>query len=86
MSEKDIRLGDQVEDVTSGLKGIAIGREEFLNGAIYWIVQPPMDDRANSPKVEYIQDAYCRRIGDGVYVKPKPPAGFNARDLPHDKN
>ncbi len=27
----------------------------------------------------YTQDAYARRVGDGVRVKAKPPMGFHAR-------
>lgn len=79
MAKKSIRLGDEIEDVTSKLSGICVGRVEYLSGAIYWIIQPYTTDDNIPIKTEYVPDAYCKRVGDGVYVKPKPPMGFNAQ-------
>lgn len=80
MSDKGaIKLGDKVQDVTSGLIGIAIGRCEYLSGAVYWIVQPPLDTSGVPQRDQYIPDAYIKRVGAGVYTKPKPEIGFHAR-------
>ncbi len=81
MPKRNIRLGDEIEDVTTKSSGIAIGRLEYLSGAIYWILQPPTTDDNMSIKPDYVPEAYCRRIGDGVYVTPKPQMGFRANDL-----
>lgn len=80
MSKKSIQLGDEVEDVTAKASGIAIGRVEYLDGAKAWLVQPQYaEDGTRIPVIE-VQDAYAKRIGDGVRVDPKPVMGFHARE------
>jgi hypothetical protein len=79
MATQAIKLGDEIEDVTAKVAGIAIGRIEYLDGSKAWLLQPRYaDDGSRIPTVE-VQDAYAVRVGDGVYVEPKPPIGFNAR-------
>lgn len=80
MSKKIIQLGDEVEDVTAMVRGIATGRVEYLDGSIAWLVQPPYDADGNRVAVVEVQDAYAKRVGDGVRVKPKPVMGFHARE------
>lgn len=80
MARQKIKLGDQIEDVTSGLRGIAIGRVEYLSGAVHWILQPPLDEGGVPQRDQYIPDAYVKRVGDGVYTPPKPEIGFHARE------
>jgi hypothetical protein len=80
MPKKSIRLGDEIEDVTSKTSGIAIGRVEYLSGAIYWIIQPATTNDNMSIKPDYVPDAYCKWKGDGVYPSTKQPMGFRARD------
>jgi hypothetical protein len=72
-----IKLGDEVIDVTSKVEGVAIGRVEYLSGAVYWIIQPYAGDDNIAPRELYIPEAYAKRKGDGVYVKPKPDPGFH---------
>ena len=80
MATTSIKLGDEVEDVTAKAAGIAIGRVEYLDGSKAWLVQPQYaDDGTRIPVIE-VQDAYAKRIGDGVYVKPKNVMGFHARE------
>lgn len=80
MSKKSIQLGDQIEDVTAKVVGIAIGRVEYLDGSKAWLLQPAYaEDGGRIPVVE-VQDAYARRVGDGVRVEPKPALGFHARE------
>lgn len=80
MTNQPIKLGDEVEDVVAKVRGIAHGRVEYLDGSVYWIVQPGADADGGLVKDVHVQDGYCVRIGDGVYLKPKPPMGFNARE------
>lgn len=75
-----IKLGDEIEDVTAKVKGIATGKVEYLDGSIAWLCQPPYDEDGNRIPVVEIQDAYAKRVGDGVYLKPKPVMGFHARE------
>lgn len=74
----DIKLGDLIEDVVAGVRGIAHGKVEYLDGSRYWIIQPTSTNYTEVPVEVHAQAAYCVKIGDGVYVKPKPPLGFNA--------
>jgi hypothetical protein len=78
MSKTVIALGDEIEDVTSKLSGVCIGEVKYLSGAEYWIVQPYTTDDNVMIKHEYVAKGYCRRIGDGVRVNPKPQMGFQA--------
>jgi hypothetical protein len=78
MAKKRIRLGDEIEDVTSKTIGIAIGRVEYLSGQIYWIIQPATTDDNMPIKTYEVQDNYCKWHGDGVYPSTKPPMGFRA--------
>lgn len=81
MSKKGIKLGDEIEDVTSKTIGIATGKVVYLSGAIYWIIQPYTTEDNVTPREVYIPDAYCRWKGDGVYPSTKEPMGFHARDV-----
>lgn len=83
MNDEPIKLGDEIEDVVAKVRGIAHAKVEYLDGSVYWIIQPPAEDGAILAKEVHSQAAYCRRIGDGVYLKPKPPAGFHIKDLKH---
>lgn len=77
-----LKLGDELEDVVSKVRGIATGRVEYLDGTIYWIIQPPVGEDSEKPREHYAPDCYCKRIGSGVYPNPNPPVmGFNARNL-----
>lgn len=80
MPRTKIRLGDEIEDVTAKLRGIVIGKVEYLDGTLAWIIQPEsFEQRTLPPKIE-IQDAYAKRVGKGVYPDPKPPVGFHTRE------
>lgn len=75
-NRKSIILGDEVVDLTSKVEGVVVGRVEYLSGAVYWIIQPYADKDNIAQRELYIPEPYAKRIGDGVYVKPKPLAGF----------
>lgn len=76
---QNIRLGDEIEDVTAKVVGIAIGQVKYLDGSEAWLIQPPYNDNGSRIATVEVQDAYARRIGDGVYIEPKPTLGFHAR-------
>lgn len=80
MNSDPIKLGDEIEDVVAKVRGIAHGRVEYLDGSVYWIIQPGSDSEGGLQKEVHSQDAYCVRIGDGVRIEPKPPIGFHARE------
>lgn len=83
---KSIKLGDEIEDVTTKSSGIAIGRLEYLSGQVYWVMQPATTDDNISIKPDYVHDAYAEYKGPGVYPDTKPPMGFHARGVGGDGN
>lgn len=80
----DIKLGDEIKDVTVDMTGIAIARLEYLDGHKAWLMQPAAVNNTELPQKIEVEDAYAVKIGDGVYIEPKPPLGFNARQVTHD--
>lgn len=80
MSKKGIKLGDEVEDVVSKVRGIAHGHLKYLDGTEYWIILPQALEKAELAKEVHASAAYCKRIGDGVYPTPNPPLGFHVQD------
>lgn len=80
MPKKGIKLGDEIEDITAKAKGVAIGHVKYLDGSEAWLMQPAYSNDGSRIPVIEVQDAYARRIGDGVYTEPKGVAGFHARD------
>lgn len=82
MTNQPIQLGDEIEDVTAKVTGIATGRVVYLDGASAWLVQPPYAQDGNRVPIVEVQDAYAKRVGDGVRIKAKPAMGFHAKDLP----
>ncbi len=81
MPKLKIKLGDEVEDVVSKVRGIAHGHLIYLDGTEYWLIQPPALENAELSKEVHASAAYCRRIGDGVYPKPRPQMGFHAPEI-----
>lgn len=81
MTQKGIQLGDEIEDVTAKVRGIVVGRVEYLDGSIAWLTQPPYDADGNRVATVEVQDAYAKKVGDGVRVQPKPTMGFHARQV-----
>lgn len=79
MPKTKIKLGDELQDVVTKVKGIAIGEVHYLDGTHYYILQPPVADDDRKPPEHYAPNNYCKRIGDGVQVAPLPPMGFVGR-------
>ena len=75
----DIKLGDEIEDVTVGLRGIAVARVEYLDGRVAWLLQPPALVNTELPQKFEIEDAYAVKVSDGVYAPKRQPMGFVAR-------
>lgn len=73
-----IRLGNEIEDVVSKVRGIAHGRVEYLDGTAHWIIQPPAVEGAKQGEI-YSPVEYCTYVSDGVQAKPvKRQMGFAA--------
>lgn len=76
---QNIKLGDEIEDITSHTKGIALARVEYLSGSVAWIIQPFTTDDNQMLRTQEVPDAYCRYVAEGVYPKPEKQMGFHAR-------
>lgn len=73
-----IKLGDEIEDVVSKVRGIAHGEVKYLDGTEYWIIQPQSFENAEIAKEVHAAKPYCKRIGEGVYPSERQPMGFVA--------
>jgi hypothetical protein len=76
-----IRLGNEIEDIVSKVRGIAHGHVEYLDGTKHWIMQPQAIDGVKQAEL-YVPVEYCRYVGEGVLVlPPKKVLGFHAAEL-----
>jgi len=68
---KSFTLGTQLQDIVSGVKGIATARTEFLNGCIQYTISP----RASKPTSPEIPESYLidadqlKEVGVGIIKK-----------------
>lgn len=51
-----IKLGDDVEDVITGVRGIVIGRSEWLTGCATIGIQPKADKNGSVPEVFWVDE------------------------------
>lgn len=65
-----IQLGDEVEDIVTGFRGIVIGRHEFLYGIPTVSVQPIMEHYGILQDYEIFAEVALRVIK--TKDKPKP--------------
>lgn len=79
-----IQLGLEVEDLVSGLKGIAECRCQWLNGCVRIGVQPPIDKDGKLPSASYIDEIQLVVTGPGVTEKISQVRGQEAVDRPKE--
>lgn len=80
-----ILVGEEVEDAVTGVKGIATERATFLNGCVYYAVQPRMKKGAASvPDAIMISHKRLKRTGKGLsqQVKQDIPVQLTAEAPP----
>lgn len=73
--ECHVKLGDEVKDTITGLKGIAIGITVWLNGCVRIVIQPP-EVKDGKPV-----DTYCC---DVEQVEVTKPGKFTPAEKPID--
>ena len=88
---KTIKLGQRVKDKVSGFIGIAVAKCEYLNGCIQFHITPPVDEKGNERKDQWIDAAQLEIIDNGVLSESKPKAplkepryGGGQRSHPND--
>lgn len=67
-TETGITLGEEVEDLVSGFKGIAMRKCEFMNGCVYYSVQAKKD-KDNTSKEDFIEYRRLKVISKGVVAE-----------------
>lgn len=73
-----IKLGDEIEDIVTKVRGIAHAEVKYLDGTEYWVIQPHALENAELAKEVHAAKPYCVRIGEGVYPTKRHPMGFVA--------
>jgi hypothetical protein len=72
-----VKLGEEVVDEVTGLKGMVMSRTTFANGCVYFTVQPPMV-KGEVPEIAFLDWKRLKRVGKGISAKvsnvaPKEP-------------
>lgn len=77
MTKGDIVLGNKVEDVVTGFKGIATSRLEHMDGRIeYGVIKQGTENKY--PDVVWIPGSHVKKIDDGIIVeRVRPILGFH---------
>jgi len=72
MTKKEIKLGQKVKDIVSGVTGIAVSRCEYLNGCVQYGVCPKIKlGKESESKDMYIDCEVLEVIDDGILKKKK---------------
>lgn len=71
-----VLLGEEVEDILTGMKGVPIDKITFMNGCVYFWVQPKMDQKTSKiPESKLIPHGRLKTVGKGLSKpEPTPPA------------
>lgn len=82
----DIALGNKVEDIASGLVGIAISRVTFINGCVYYNVQPGQTDKQKKEGEfslpSFLPGARLKKLADGIAKQMAPALTAPAEKRP----
>ena len=73
MAEKT-ELGDRVKDKITGLKGIVIGRYEYLYGCVRMAVQPEEGKDGKPIDTFVVDEPQLMLLKKGVIARPLKPA------------
>jgi len=70
-----VKLGNEVEDIATGVTGILISRCEHLDGHVECSIR--RTDSSGNIINDCVPEVYLKEISEGVYVKPiKNEMGF----------
>jgi hypothetical protein len=84
MRTKKIELGKLCQDIITGFKGIAICKNEWLNGCVRWTLQPVGLNKDGSYRpTETIDVEQLKVIGDGVKLIVQPSGGSKVGPVRH---
>jgi len=66
MAEEQIRLGVEVKDKVTGLRGIITGYTKYINGCVQWLVKPPVDKDGKLVDGCWIDTVQLEVVGIGI--------------------
>jgi len=66
-----IKLGQEVKDLVSGFTGIAVAKDEWLNGCLRYGIQGKVDKEGKLPDPKWIDAVQLEIIGEGIFVVKK---------------
>lgn len=76
-------LGQEAEDIVTGLKGIIIYRVEHITGCDGYGIQPKVDKKGDLPRLEQIDENRVKIVGKGITINtPKKEDKKETKDLP----
>lgn len=71
-----MRLGQELRDKVSGIKGIAVSRTEFINGCVRFAIQAPMNKKDNTlPPEVWFDEKQLEVVGKGIKMDAAPTGG-----------
>lgn len=89
MTTESVRMGVEVKDRVTGLRGIITGKTEYINGCIQWLVKPPVDKDGKLVDGCWIDTIQLEVVGQGIaepeidhttkdHIQANGPGGPNA--------
>lgn len=83
---ESIRLGDEVQDNVTGMKGITISRVTFINGCVYYHVQPRQNEKqkkdAEFSPPSFFPSVRLKTLSKGVSEQMAPVLTIPAEKRP----
>lgn len=70
----EIQLGDTVQCIYTGAKGVAVGKTEFINGCVQYLVAPPYS-KGSLPEELSIDEGSLKIIKKGSKYKKEESNG-----------
>lgn len=80
---QEFSLGSTLEDLVTGLRGVCIGRLEYLNGCVQYGIKSKIRDDGKTT-MEWVDSQQIKLIDDGISktVVPKKSTGGFSSDAP----
>ena len=76
--KKEIKIGDEVKSVVSGLKGIAVSRVEYINGCVQFGVKPRVGKDGKDTDCTYVDHKELEVVGKNVRPEASDTGGVQA--------
>lgn len=71
-----MKLGSELRDKVSGIKGIAVSKTEFLNGCVRYSIQPkPTKKDGTIPAELWFDEKQLEIVGKGIVIEQRKTGG-----------